>query len=658
MTTIQSMTDVFLLVIDLDIDSFVDELHQVPQVSVHYDASLQEEKTQDIQITKTNNTESLKVPQTLPATTYHRPTVPFRWSSPLLEHKKSMPGYVSKLLCVLLLTWSDTVVLFEASTMMALAFRSPVLARRPTWSGIRLFGTSPQNKNKNHHRISYLTDVEGDREYLERFVNISKVLKWEKDFDDDTFAYNRRLEFQRPHVDTLVFGGDVVDQGGADIWVLRQLVDFKKRYEDHVIFVLGNRDVNKMRIIQELGYPGETEAPPHQGVYWLHGSGIVGDPLLGSLSTDPVERLKWMLSQTMGSPKAFEYRRRELAQDEGNLPSDWDVVESYRSSCHPTGELGQYLSHGKLAFQRGDAFFVHGSLPLTDSVIQQAMKADKDAVWDDLTFAMPWLNGTATAADLDVMEVDDWLKALNSFAKEKIQNWRDCSQEENYWSRNGGYKPLEDKSFSPLIQYGMGWTPDGSRNPTCVYSSWSTNGMPVTFMDYSKENQAKVDLTRDFFCRAKVKVLCCGHQPQGDMPNPIHVGNDCWIICGDTSYSGDVEWYNQSNRNLGRGRSKSARGPVAVSEVILEQNEQGSTICAYSHGILSDGRSYQTLPYGDGVGRTASSQKDEGMETSEEGPPSIWWIRAKLTDGSIVHSAGRGFQQWNRILPMDGSGKP
>ena len=89
--------------------------------------------------------------------------------------------------------------------------------------------------------ISYFTDVEGDHDYLDRFVSASRVMGR---------GQGGELELApRTH---LVFGGDVVDRGGEDLKVLDIVLGLKEKYPDNVHLVMGNRDANKMRIGQEV----------------------------------------------------------------------------------------------------------------------------------------------------------------------------------------------------------------------------------------------------------------------------------------------------------------------------------------------------------------------------------------------------------------------
>ena len=67
--------------------------------------------------------------------------------------------------------------------------------------------------------VSYFTDIEGDKFYLDRYVDNSKILKWtltkhheEQEHElDYPFPYDRRIDFSNTN-SMLVFGGDVWDK--------------------------------------------------------------------------------------------------------------------------------------------------------------------------------------------------------------------------------------------------------------------------------------------------------------------------------------------------------------------------------------------------------------------------------------------------------------
>ena len=69
--------------------------------------------------------------------------------------------------------------------------------------------------------IGFLTDIEGNMAYLERYVAISKVLRWGCDGD------GRRLELIDPAHHFFVHGGDLFDKGPHDARLSALLVDLK-----------------------------------------------------------------------------------------------------------------------------------------------------------------------------------------------------------------------------------------------------------------------------------------------------------------------------------------------------------------------------------------------------------------------------------------------
>lgn len=148
-----------------------------------------------------------------------------------------------------------------------------------------------------------------------------------------------------------------------DLYVMRQLLSLRRRYPDRVHFLMGNRDINKMRIVDELGGINASSLPKHEGVYWLL-RGLLPTAQKPSIPTNTADRLKWMLSNTMGSINAFESRRDELKRERiaimnqtsvtpslevmirstmsSATVSDEEVAQSYICSCCPiSGILGQ-----------------------------------------------------------------------------------------------------------------------------------------------------------------------------------------------------------------------------------------------------------------------------------------------------------------------------
>ena len=86
-----------------------------------------------------------------------------------------------------------------------------------------------------------------------------------------------------------VFGGDVVDRGPGDLRVLSDLANLRRSYPDRVHFIMGNRDINKMRIPIEL-HPSIIKIPPK--VFWLKENELCAAD--SALVQTPAEKLKWV----------------------------------------------------------------------------------------------------------------------------------------------------------------------------------------------------------------------------------------------------------------------------------------------------------------------------------------------------------------------------
>jgi Calcineurin-like phosphoesterase len=496
------------------------------------------------------------------------------------------------------------------------------------------------DESKRRRLISFFTDVEGDRDYLNRYVKQSKVLCWRSTTSNSTniedVSFEVMLDFVHPTGDDMaVFGGDIWDQGGHDLWCLKQLLDLRRRYPKRFHCILGNRDTNKMRLASEL------HLKDYANVFSKRGTKGPGDS-----ENHPMEfgtrgdRLKHILRTTMGSPRAFEYRRQELQElQPGRAIADDDVVESYQDHCDPeNGSLIEYIEGSSLMLKFGQVAFLHGALPV-----------DKIIDWKNLTAVMPWLEYGVSAQDVGVYTIDDWIKALGHFVKKDIDAFRKYGKA-NAWIEHGGYHGL----YGGLIQYGMGVLPGRIVNPTLVYNGWGTRSHAGDVEPRRFWDDSQTEAMKEFFRNTGIKVICCGHQPTGELPNTIRVdvdGESHWILCCDTSYSADVIFTNEERYNPGREQSKSGRGMRAVSEVLIEQCIQsGRVLDVKCTGALSDGTLYSTLGLMSEDAKH-SAEFQVGTESNLDAPcGGKWWTQASLSDGSFLLAASKGFDYWSRIV--------
>jgi hypothetical protein len=386
--------------------------------------------------------------------------------------------------------------------------------------------------------VAYFTDVEGNWEYLANFVAQSEALKRDGDNEDGSMRLQLNDGWR------IVFGGDSCDKGGVvggSVRVVRTLVRLKKEYPDRVTLLLGNRDLNKMRITSELADEAELESAHLDeipGPYWVPEKNRVSpkmylellaskelaskgapaeappptaeqlDAQLWKYNT-PWNRLCWMLKDTMGSAGEEERRRKELEllHPQEGTPTDDRVVASFVESVQEGGFMREYIKLGQLAEVIDGTLFVHGGLVGTG--------------WaGGATDCLGFVPGQNQRID----DVQEWVQALNEWKEKQVDEWENQPK----WS----VRP-ETPSYDAGKRGGnelMNYCVNGSPPSVVVGRHLEPEGMPRPL------EPALCSKLRA--CGVYRMVL--GHTPHGNCPTMIRSGDEsCPFLVAmvDTSYS-------------------------------------------------------------------------------------------------------------------------
>ena len=305
------------------------------------------------------------------------------------------------------------------------------------------------------------------------------------------------------------------------------------------------------------------------------------------------------------------------------------------------GLMRRYLEEARLAVRIGDALFVHGGIqPGAIGHVPAARQGGAPSVVED---------------------VDDWISALNEFAKGQVREWcADCDRDgPTSWPGADDRDSFGffDRPGGQLLAYGMATRPDGTKSPTVVYSSFLNDGHP---------EPARTEVVR-WLAAAGIRALVVGHQPHGDSPVLMRCGSgdaptddgepgpELIVVTADTSFSGFTKW--EDSVTIGPSNDDTTapaasantstpppsppvfgnpRGPpppiqddprgAAVVEVRLDVSETNPCVVRV-HGVLSDGRKVD-CSVGDGaVGCAVADGK--------------WWVKAQLEDGTWLLSRER-----------------
>ena len=273
--------------------------------------------------------------------------------------------------------------------------------------------------------VCFCTDVEGNWEYFCRFVELSDALSFvHMKFDEAGAAAELLLKDGW----MFVFGGDAVDKGpdngpGGSIRFVRTLVALKEKYGDRVVLILGNRDINKMRLTSELAEAQlallHQVAPP----YWVPPKSQVTlvsslartvgseNPAALAAANTATNRLRWILSDTMGAAGEFERRKQELELLRGDAVSDDEVCADFVRSVGQGGFMRRLLELGQMAAIVGCTLYVHGGLCGTY----------RDGATDCIGYVPGYV--PVAGAPLRIEDAAEWVDALNRWAREQVRSW-------------------------------------------------------------------------------------------------------------------------------------------------------------------------------------------------------------------------------------------
>jgi len=503
--------------------------------------------------------------------------------------------------------------------------------------------SSANDESEKDFRLGYVTDVEGNLDYFQRYVELSNVLTIRK----ESSPQNIVLDFTDKNNNYFVYGGDTVDKGPGDIRLVRALVDFKRRYPDRVYLLVGNRDLNKLRFSAELAdddmnRPMEEIPPPHWDpkapslLEYLTKKATEQSISVDQLNTR-VNRLHYMLEHTLGCPKTFDFRRQELAilrNVPSTIISDEDILQSFLDEVEKAeGSLRQYLECANVAVILGNTLFCHGAVDANTM---------KFVPRDDTKFENPLCQPPAKTM---IESARDWTLALNQYLKVGLQDY----QNRPYWNddrTSRGGESLMALQNRPAMWgrsivsncYGDGGciTTESAKqerlDPDRV-SQETTN--PLVFEKVCSDPMDP-DVAK-WLLHNNIQRVVVGHKPTGDCPavlSATYTGVE--IVSADTSFSdaGSID---------NRGQALSVVELVGTSK---DDNQ------LQLRGVLRNGKPYSSqFPRLHSQGNIDTTQGDEnlGRQLLHDGnyqddlssSAAAWWIKV-ATEDSYWLTRGKG----------------
>lgn len=205
---------------------------------------------------------------------------------------------------------------------------------------------------KHKKIIEIMPDVEGCWNKIVSFMKKSSIFNINGKQIDDTLSPEQYNQITMIPNSYFVCLGDTIDNGPNNLSILRLLRHLKLKYNKRVIFIIGNRDINKIRLKFEL-------EKQRTGINRLTKSEY-------PINESKVNKLKWILTNTMGCPNTFEYFKQELNTNDDNIVLDKfiEILEIPENHDSDRGLLLFYLYHANLVYYNKStkSIYMHGGL--------------------------------------------------------------------------------------------------------------------------------------------------------------------------------------------------------------------------------------------------------------------------------------------------------
>ncbi len=356
----------------------------------------------------------------------------------------------------------------------------------------------------------------------------------------------------------LVILGDITDKGLDNEKVIARLLELKEdaRYGDRVIFIAGNRDINKLRFLLELPSLdlldnieslNLDEATEKEGIYrddrfriieWKEKFDawradvkkcVVNGEFVqythgNNPEIDKILKMKFLLDQTLGSPTLFEDVKKEKG-----FTTDAQVYNELINWSQKDGYWGRYLQHAHIAYLdlNAQALHVHGGLS------------------EDNFGRIPGQEGRFE-------DVAEWVAALNKWFQEGVKD----AFKGKYTAAIKALVESQEPPFTARDANGRGIKADTSiPNPDSIIHGrpWSdTYNLSALGSDLAKQlkkegkteeeivAQLKEQGVRDVAAILKaqnIMFVFAGHSPVGDIAVFLRAWNNVITVHADTSAS-------------------------------------------------------------------------------------------------------------------------
>jgi len=344
----------------------------------------------------------------------------------------------------------------------------------------------------------YMTDFEGSAGSFDSLVEHGEII-----IDKDG-----RPRLVDPSVN-IVFGGDLPDRGPDSIRLTKMMSALKEKYPDRVALIWGNREMNKLGLIKDIGSLQELTNSDYRAslISKLEKDGIKipnsrsgRDRVLAKYNTSS-NQLDWWLSN-QGAQDALKFHKEELEKSLRRKISLDDAADDYiKRMMPPNGDFYKYLKQGQIGHIQDGTLFVHGGVNQLN------------------TLRVPGESKTYS-------NYNDWIKSLNRWGDSqlnKVESLFKKGQADQIGKLN--LFRYGDAKWDPTVGK---WGAVIASDQSVIYPIRSKNDGNLRLPD---------EPTIRGLRRDGISQLVLGHTPAGNVAVPLTTNDGFTTIMADTSFS-------------------------------------------------------------------------------------------------------------------------
>ena len=147
------------------------------------------------------------------------------------------------------------------------------------------------NNNKTSGKLLMISDLEG----CEPFSRDKKAQS--QAMCKDVFFYYLIMFMEKNQANRIAFLGDYFDKGPYVLSTIEHIVKLKNRYKERIYIILGNRDINKLRLLYEV--ESVLPIPRNEGNGWKMWTNFYEKY---KTAETPEDRIKTIFDYSMGAP--------------------------------------------------------------------------------------------------------------------------------------------------------------------------------------------------------------------------------------------------------------------------------------------------------------------------------------------------------------------